>query len=411
MKAAIRHMMRNRRRTTLTLLAVLIPIYFLIVMFGFINSMVQDMFESSTRFDTGHMQIRAEETRATGSALPLMNDPADALAALDSIEGIEWSTVRLDLPALASVGDRTRTVFVRGVVPEEIDPISNMADRIVEGEFLTSTSPGVLVGEELAELLDLGLGDDMVLLGAHPEAGLGAIRAPIVGIFSAPEATIGRTFVYASLDTARQLARNDTAATAIVIRVDGVVGPQDAALMERKAEALRAVLPPGFEVQDWLELLPVMDGYMQILTPMLLIMAIVFFGLGALVVVNTLYLSVMERTREIGLIIALGASRLRVMGMVLAEAGIITVAGAFYGALVGVGIILIVEAFGGIPLWGQMAAYMREIGIQPVLHMSITAPQVLLSTGAMAIVAMLAAWMPAWRASKLEPMEAMRYVE
>jgi len=411
MKAAIRHMMRNRRRTTLTLLAVLIPIYFLIVMFGFINSMVQDMFESSTRFDTGHMQIRAEETRATGSALPLMNDPADALAALDSIEGIEWSTVRLDLPAMASVGDRTRTVFVRGVVPEEIDPISNMADRIVEGEFLTSTSPGVLVGEELAELLDLGLGDDMVLLGAHPEAGLGAIRAPIVGIFSAPEATIGRTFVYASLDTARQLARNDTAATAIVIRVDGVVGPQDAALMERKAEALRAVLPPGFEVQDWLELLPVMDGYMQILTPMLLIMAIVFFGLGALVVVNTLYLSVMERTREIGLIIALGASRLRVMGMVLAEAGIITVAGAFYGALVGVGIILIVEAFGGIPLWGQMAAYMREIGIQPVLHMSITAPQVLLSTGAMAIVAMLAAWMPAWRASKLEPMEAMRYVE
>ena len=66
MKAAIRHMMRNRRRSILTLLAVLIPIYFLIVMFGFINGMVQDMFESSTRFDTGHMQIRAVETRATG---------------------------------------------------------------------------------------------------------------------------------------------------------------------------------------------------------------------------------------------------------------------------------------------------------------------------------------------------------
>jgi len=218
-------------------------------------------------------------------------------------------------------------------------------------------------------------------------------------------------FVYASLGTARQLARNDTAATAIVIRVDGVAGPQDAALMEQKADALRAVLPQGYEVQDWLELLPMMDGYMKILTPMLLIMAIVFFGLGALVVVNTLYLSVMERTREIGLIIALGASRMRVMGMVLAEAGIITLAGAFYGALIGVGIILIVEAFGGIPLWGQMAAYMREIGITPVLHMSITARQVILSAGAMAVVAMLAAWMPAWRASKLEPMEAMRYVE
>ena len=411
MKAALRHMMRNRRRTILTLLAVLIPIYFLIVMFGFINSMVQDMFESSTRFDTGHMQIRAVESRATGSAQPLIHDPADALDALASVDGIEWSTVRLDLPALASVGDRTRTVFVRGVVPEEIDPVSNMADRIVEGEFLTSESSGVLVGEELADLLGLTLGAEMVLLGAHPEAGFGAIRAPILGIYSAPEATIGRTFVYASLTTARQLARNATAATAVVIRIDGVAGPQDAAQMERTADALRAALPAGYEVQGWLELLPVMDGYLKILTPMMVIIAVVFFGLGALVVVNTLYLSVMERTREIGLILALGASRLRVMGMVLAEAGLITVAGAFYGALVGVGIILIVEAFGGIPLWGQMAAYMREVGIPPVFHMSITVPQVLLSAGAMAAVAMLAAWLPARRASKLEPMEAMRYVE
>ncbi len=411
MKAAMRHMMRNRRRSILTLLAVLIPIYFLIVMFGFINAMVQDMFESATRFDTGHMQIHAIESRATGSAIPLMSDPADALAALASVDGIEWSTVRLDLPALASVGERTRTVFVRGVVPKEIGPISNMADRMVEGEFLTSQRDGVVVGEELAELLDLGLGDEMVLLGAHPEASFGAIRAPIIGIFNAPEATIGRSMVYASLGTARQLARSATAATAIVIRIDDVAGPQDAAVMEEKVEMLRAALPAGYEVQGWLELLPVMDGFMKILTPMLLIMAIVFFGLGALVVVNTLYLSVMERTREIGLIIALGASRIRVMGMVLAEAGLITLAGAFYGVVVGVGIILIVEAFGGIPLWGQMADYMREIGIPPVLHMSTTVGQVALSAGAMAVVAMLAAWLPAWKASKLEPMEAMRYVE
>lgn len=411
MKAAVRHMLRNRRRTILTLCAVLIPVYFLIIMFGFVNSMMQDMFESATRFDTGHMQIRAEETRGAGSAIPLIRDTKGALAALASIDGIEWSTVRLDLPALASVGERTRTVYVRGVVPEEIDPISNMADRIIEGEFLTSDSVGVIVGEELADLLDLKVGNDMVLLGVHPEASLGALRVPILGIFNAPEATMGRTMVFTNLATARQLARSETAATAIVIRVNGVTGPWDTTLLDQASSALRVALPQGYEVQDWLELVPMVSGYMEIVLPMLLIMAAIFFGLGALVVVNTLYLSVMERTREIGLIIALGASRARVIGMVLTEAGIITLAGAFYGALVGVGIILIIEAFGGIPLWGQMADYMRELGIKPVLHMSITVRQVLLSAGAMAGVAMLAAWFPAWKASKLEPMEAMRYVE
>jgi len=79
--------------------------------------------------------------------------------------------------------------------------------------------------------------------------------------------------------------------------------------------------------------------------------------------------------------------------------------------LLGVGLVLVVELFGGIPLWGQMADYMKEMGISPVMHMSITAVQVLLSAGAMAVVAMLAAWLPARRAAKLEPMEAMRYVE
>jgi ABC-type lipoprotein release transport system permease subunit len=411
MKAAVRHMMRNRRRTILTLCAVLIPVYFLIMMFGFANSMMQDMFDSVTQFDTGHMQIRADETRATGSAMPLMVDTNDALVALASVDGIEWSTVRLDLPALASVGERTRTVYVRGVLPEEIDPISNMSDRIVEGEFLTSNSNGVLVGEELADLLDLTVGDDMILLGAHPEASLGVLRLPILGIYSAPEAAMGRTMVFTSLATARQLARSETAATAIVIRVNGVTGPWDTTLLDQASSTLRVALPQEYEVKNWLELVPLVSGYIEIMVPMLTIMAVIFFALGALVVVNTLYLSVMERTREIGLIIALGASRAHVMGMVLAEAVIITLMGAFYGALVGVGLVWIVEAFGGIPLWGQMADYMREMGMSPVLHMSITARQVLLSAGAMAVVAMLAAWLPARRASKLEPMEAMSYVE
>ena len=411
MKAAIRHIMRNRRRTILTLLAVLIPVYFLIFMFGFINSMMQDMFETATRFDTGHVQILAEEVKGSGLAMPLMRNTDVALAALASVDGIEWSTVRLDLPALASVGERTRTVYVRGLVPEEIDPVSNMSDRIVEGEFITSDSDGVVVGEELAELLDLTVGDDMVLLGVHPDTSLGAIRAPIVGIFNSPEATMGRTMVIASLATVRRLARSETVASAIVIRVDGVTGPLDTSRLDEVTAALTAALPAGYDVKNWLDLVPFVKAYMTILTPMMVIMAAIFFGLGALVVTNTLYLSVMERTREIGLILALGASRARVMSMVLMEAGIITVAGAFYGALVGVGLVWIVQAFGGIPLWGQMADYMKEMGITPVLNMNIRASQVLLSAGAMTVVALLAAWLPARKASKLEPMEAMRYVE
>ncbi|HEU67908.1 MAG TPA: ABC transporter permease, partial [Candidatus Acetothermia bacterium] len=306
-RVALRHLLRNRRRTLLTLLAVLVPVYFLVLMFGFANANLRDMFETATQFDTGHAQIRAASTRARGEALPLMRDPSDALGVLREVEGVESWTVRLDLPALASAGERSRTIQVRGIVPEEIVAVSWLSDRLVGGSFLFTGAPGVLVGEELARLLGVEVGDEIVLLGAHPEAGLGAIRAPVVGVYQAPEATLGRTVVYADLAMARKLARSETAATAIVIRVASVESPRDQAALDRLVRDLRAALPAGYEVQDWRELVPMVATYMGLLTPALLIVGAVFFALGGLVVLNTIYLSVLERTRELGLILSLGA--------------------------------------------------------------------------------------------------------
>ncbi len=411
MKAALRHLKRNRGRTVLTLLAVLIPVYFIIFMFGFASANLSDMFETATRLDTGHFQIRHEEVRGLGSAIPLIQGPDAALAVVDAAEGIEWRTVRLDLPALASVDDRSQTVYVQGVIPEEIAPISAIGDLVVDGTYLTSGEDGVVIGEELADLLKLGVGDEFVLLGAHPEAGIGVLKVPVVGIYNAPAAELGRTVVHATLDTARRLARTPGAATAIVGRVEGVTGPWNADRIETVTSRFADDLPASLEVLGWEELAPQVAAYMRVMVPMLWIFAGVFFALGALVVVNTLYLSVMERTRELGLVISLGATRWRVMRMILVEAALIAVVGAVYGAVAGVGVIWIIEAFGGIPIWGSAVQFMKAVGMTPVLHLRASASQVLLAAAAMAGVAIVAAWFPAYRASKLEPMEAMRYVE
>jgi len=412
MKAAIRHLRRNRGRTILTLLAVLIPVYFLVFMFGMSNSIVSDMFETATRVDTGHLQIRHVERRGMGSAIPLMHDPKSVLAALDKIDGIEWRTVRLDMPALASVADRSQAIYVQGVIPEEVAPISSIQDLVVKGTYLKNGQSGAVIGEELAALLSVNIGDEITLLGAHPETGLGVLKVPIVGIYQAPISAMGRTVIQTTLTTARQLARSPDAATAVVVRVNDVHGPWDIGKIEAVAAQLKGLLPEDLEVLDWRKLAPQVSGYVGILRPAMFIFAVIFFGLGALVVLNTLYLSVMERTRELGLIIALGASRWRVMGMVLTEAGVIAVIGAVYGALIGVALAWIIEALGGIPLPGaELAKYMKIFGMKPVIHMMISWPQVAISAAAMVGVAVLAAWFPAHRASRLEPVEAMRYVE
>ncbi|MCX6094305.1 MAG: FtsX-like permease family protein [Candidatus Bipolaricaulota bacterium] len=411
MKAAIRHLIRNRRRSLLTLLAVLCPVYILVIMFGFASATMNDMFDTVTRVDTGHLQIRHVETRASGSATPLIQDPAPILAALAGTEGIEWSTVRLDLPALASAGDRSRTVLIQGVVPEEIDPISSMRSRIVEGAYITSDSPGVIVGKEFAALLQLEVGDEFVLLGAHPEIGVVALRVPVVGIVDVPIAELGRSVVQAPLALVRELARSPSAATSVVVRVAGVTGTWDTDTIDAVAQNLRAALPSDYEVLDWRDLVPQVEVYMRLLNPAIAIVAAVFFALGALVVLNTVYLSVMERTKELGLILSLGASRGHVVRMILTEAALLAAVGAAGGAVAGVALILLVEALGGIPLSGDFQLFAKAMGMSPALHLRVAALQTLLAASAMAAVALLAAWYPARRASHLEPVEAMRYVE
>jgi ABC-type lipoprotein release transport system permease subunit len=411
MKAAIRHLLRSRRRSMLTLLAVLCPVYFLVIMFGFASATMNDMFDTVTRIDTGHLQVRHVKARASGSATPLIQDPAPILAALATTEGIEWSTVRLDLPAFASAGDRSRTVLVQGVMPEEIDPISSMRSRIVEGSYIQSDSPGVVIGKELAKLLQLGVGDEFVLLGAHPETGVAALRVPVVGIADVPIAEMGRSVVQLPLALARSLARSPQAATSVVVRVAGVTGTWNTDKIDAVAASLRAVLPGDYEVLDWRALVPQVEVYLRLIDPAIALVAVVFFALGALVVLNTVYLSVMERTKELGLILSLGASRGRVMRMILTEAGILSLVGAAGGAAAGVLLILAVEALGGIPLGGDFELFAKAMGMSSALHLRVGIPQAVLSAAAMAVVGLLAAWIPARRASRLEPVEAMRYVE
>jgi ABC-type lipoprotein release transport system permease subunit len=411
MKAAIRHLLRSKGRSLLTLLAVLIPVYTLVFMFGFASANLRDMFETATNLESGHFQVREVQEHATGGTLPLIDDVAPVLDALDETNGVAWRTIRLDVPALASVGERSEAVFVQGVEPETVARITPIETLIVEGAYLTDGSNGAVIGVELAETLGLSIGGEIILLGAHPEAAMGVLKVPVVGIFDAPDASMGRGLIQVDLASARSLVRRPTTATAVVAMVEGVTGPWDVDKIDAVTADLSTKLPEGFEIVDWRELAPMVVSYMNIMRPALMIMAGTFFILGALVVVNTLYLSVMERTRELGLIRALGSSRLRVMGMIMTEAGILAVAGAFYGAIAGLAVIWIVEAFGGIPLPSSFAEVFRSIGLSGVIHLRAELGDVVLSAVAMAAVALFAALFPAWRAAQFEPVEAMRYVE
>ncbi|MGC9530166.1 MAG: ABC transporter permease [Candidatus Bipolaricaulaceae bacterium] len=408
MRYALRNLRRARRRSLYTFLAALYPALILVIMFGFVAGEMRGMFESATEIETGHFQVQGEGELA-GGALPLFDLPEELPSRLERSAAIQYWTVRLDLPALAAVEGRSYGVLVQGVEPERIADISPIPGLVSQGRYLAGPGEAV-VGEELARLLDLRVGDTLVLLTAHPEAGMGAGVAEVAGIFQAPQAEMGRTLVQVHLDTARRWVRRPHGATAVVAFVAGVDGPWDARKIDRAAEQMRGVLPQGLVVKDFRELSPELALYMRIARPVLAAFSAIFFVLGGLVVLNTFYLAVLERTRELGVIRALGASRRWVMRAILGEVLALAGSGAVLGALIGAGLVALVECLGGLKLPGAYSEFLRAFGMEPLLHLRVTLWEVSGSALAMTAVAVISAWYPARKAAGLDPVEAMRHV-
>jgi ABC-type lipoprotein release transport system permease subunit len=361
--------------------------------------------------ETGHLQIRSSTERPDGGALALMKDPAAALAVVDSLPEISWRTTRLDLPAMISNGGRSQGVLLQGVVPEEVGRVSPIARLVTEGEYISTGRRGLVIGTELRDLLSASVGGDLVLLGVHPDTGIGAASVPVVGVYVAPDPAMGRGVVQTDLALAQTLARRPGAVTSIVAMVDGVTGPWDADKIDRAVAELRARLPKDYKVLDYRELAPELKTFETVERPFHLLAMSIFFVLGGLVVLNTLFLSVVERTHELGVILALGSSRRRVMRMVMTEAFLLALVGAIAGLLAGVGLIAWAQAGGGLKLPGSYDEMVRMMGMEAILQLRVSVLELVASGLAMVGVALLAAWVPARRAASLEPVEAMRHVD
>jgi ABC-type antimicrobial peptide transport system permease subunit len=193
--------------------------------------------------------------------------------------------------------------------------------------------------------------------------------------------------------------------------VDGVSGPWDAAKIDRVVADLRARLPKSYKVLDYRELAPELRTFETLERPFHILAMSIFFILGGLVVLNTLFLSVVERTHELGVILALGAARRRVMQMVMTEAFLLALVGAAAGLTAGGGLIAWAQASGGLRLPGAYDEMVRLMGMEAVLQLRVSFAEVAASGLAMIGVALLAAWLPARRAASLEPVEAMRHVD
>jgi ABC-type lipoprotein release transport system permease subunit len=400
---AYRDLGRNKRRSTLTLVAVALGMALLIMMSGLTEGAVAGSLENSIRLQTGHLQVREEsydEDKVSLQWKDLLDDPLGLVAQLQATGGVRTAAPVLWASGMLTVRDESVGVQVFG-----IDPLSEVfapiRDGLVAGDFLTPDDRGgMLMGQRLAKSLGLSVGQRVVLTASTADQQPDEATFTIRGLYNTGVASYDETRVFLPLSKAQAFTRTEGRASAILVLLHRQEG----------ADAIAAALrTQGLSVLTWRDLNQVLLQTLDASAIFLNMMNLVVLAVVAVIIANTLLMAVFERRREMGILAALGMKGRQILAMFVLEAGSLGMAGILLGILLG-GLGVAYLASVGLPI-GEAAAAGEASNIITygnILYARFTpSTWAELSIASLAIT-LLASLYPAWFAARMEPIEALR---
>jgi putative ABC transport system permease protein len=399
-RLALRNLTRNTRRTLLTALAIGFGAFAVVVLEGFVNGFVRNVIEASVLAKVGAIQVFRHGYIGSDDPLKmtLPDDPA-LVSRIRGVPGVTAIAPRLDFDGMISSGSRA-TMFVATAV----DPV---AEYRVCPQRASSVAPGsrplgpgdddsALIGKTLADALGAARGSSLVMQAAGAHAGTNALDVAVSGFLPNYHPTESKRGATVTLAFAQRLLRASGQVT------EYVVGVSDLERVEQVAGTVRAALGADYRVTTWQDLDPRTRDRAKMLRFVLRFVTLVLFLLVATGIVNTMMMSVHERVREIGMMLAVGLRRRHVTALFLWEA----IALAFLSAVMG-------TAAG----WALVRAMGRHglVGHAPgsdsiVLYPGVSGTFLLLVLGFSVLGAVMAALYPAWTAARLRPVDALRAI-
>lgn len=397
---AFRNIVRQRRRALFALVTIVGGVMAFLLAGGFIQWILKDMREATIRSQLGHVQIVRPGFFDKGLADPYayLLSGADAVYnELAKTPGVRVITPRLVFTGLASHDDSTISFSGEGVDPDKEGDLSR-ALQIISGEPLSSTEPnGIILGEGLAANMGVKVGDTVVLLATTSKGTLNAVECRVRGIFATITKAYDDTFLRVPLPVAQTLSRAK-GPTSWVVLLDKT-DDTDAFVAQARAQTSAK----DFEFIPWHELADFYKKTVVLFTRQVGVVKILIALIIVLSISNTLSMAVIERTGEIGTIMALGIRRAGVLRMFIIEGVMLGLIGGLLGVLLGVIVAGGISAV-GIPMPpppGMARGYIGQILITPGLVAEGLA-LALLTT-------LVASILPAWKASRMNIVDALRH--
>lgn len=391
-----RNIWRNRRRTFISMSAIGVGLLLVIFYSGMVGGLIGEARNELDNAGMGHVELFAKGYRPRREVSISMA----AVPALQLPPGAEVS---------ARVVSRGLATSARGNEPVQLFGVDFSAEKSVSAHLrqlrdgaLPEDPRGVLVGEQLAERLGLKVGSKVRLMVQRADTEMGADLFRVRGIFHSISPQIGQRQVFVTQAAARELLGVADVTHQVVIQLP------DAGQADAVAAALRGSAGENVEVLTWGELLPILKRMEALTNNAVIALAFFVYLLVGLGVLNTMLMSVLERTRELGVLMALGTRPSRVVKLVLAESFWIATLSVVIGATLGA---LLTWHFSHAGLRVNAAAESFQLGgatISTLVKTRFALADVTKATLFVYAMALVVGLYPATRVTRLQPAEALR---
>lgn len=399
---AWRNVWRNKLRSIVMIAAIAIGLFAGVFIIAFMQGIVDARIESATSTELAHLQLHAAgflENNDISLNISKSNELTKQIANLDSVAAVSR---RLIAEPFIMAAHGTGGGKLIGIEPQWEKKVTDIWEHIIEGAYLEHDSriPPVIVGQKLANKLQLKTGTRINMQMVDSKGNLSIKGYRVSGIYRTNNSSYDESTLFVKFsDLQEQLVLEENKAHEIAIRLK--YGDQ--------AEAVKPLieeLAGNYKVQTWKELSPEMslltdsmDQYMYIF--ILIILLALCFG-----IINTMLMAVLERTKEIGMLMAVGMNKRRIFAMIILESTALTLVGGFIGMVIGSAVTKMFETH---PInLSMFSEGLERYGFATQVYTSLHSDSLTIIAILVILTGILSAVYPALKALKLNPAEATR---
>lgn len=406
LKLAWRNLWRNKLRTSIILTAMMVGLMGVSAMMGFMTGMLDNMVDNAIAWQSSHIQVHNKAWIDNPDIKAQIKEPQRLEQALDKMPEVKAYSSRFVVHGMLASARSSNGIRINGINAQAEALITPLAEHIQQGQYLDEKGRNpVLVSEASAKKLRLQVGSKVVLTFTNAEAEVTGAAFRVRGIFSTSSSAFDKGNVYVRQQDLIKLAGMDGVHEMAILLHDAKQDDDIALNIAKVKQKLQNISFASNSIRDWQEVLPMVAAILGSMGTSNFIMLGIFVIAMGFGIINIMLMSVFERRREFGVLMAVGMEKASLFQLIILETTLLGITGASLGLLMSMLLIAVLQTT-GIEL-AAMAEGLSAYGVDTLLYPRVAMNDYLLTFVTVIVVTILAAFYPAWQILKQRPVDAM----